>query len=67
VGQVTKHLGGIAKGFAIVGGLVLTGIAQGLQQEGGLEARHVLGLVLVVACTWIHTTFPPPKAKAKSA
>ena len=31
VGQVTKNLGGIAKGFAIVGGLVLTGAAQGAQ------------------------------------
>ena len=67
VGQVTKHLGGIAKGFAIVGGLVLTGIAQGLQQEAGLEMRHLAGLVLVVACTWIHTAYPPaPAAKKKT-
>ena len=66
VGQVTKHLGGIAKGFAIVGGLVLTGIAQGLQQDAGLEMRHLAGLVLVVTCTWIHTAYPPsPRAAVK--
>ena len=73
VGQVTKHLGGIAKGFAIVGGLVLTGIAQGLQQDSGLEMRHLVGLVMVVTCTWIHTAYPPPahhvskKKKSKKA
>lgn len=65
VGQVTKHLGGIAKGFAIVGGLVLTGIAQGMQSEAGLEMKHLVALVLVVSATWVHNTFPPAKTKKK--
>lgn len=65
VGQVTKHLGGVAKGFAIVGGLVLTGIGQATQSGQGLEGRHLVGLALVVACTWAHASFPPGKAKAR--
>ena len=42
VGQVTKHLGGIAKGFAIVAGLVFTGVAEPRYQRGSpLETRHL--------------------------
>jgi UDP-sugar transporter A1/2/3 len=28
VGQVTKHMGGVSKGFSIVGGLVVCGVVQ---------------------------------------
>ena len=63
VGQVTKHLGGIAKGFAIVGGLVLTGVAQSVQRGAPLETRHLAGLALVVSCTWAHAAFPPKPAE----
>lgn len=38
MGMVTKRLGGIAKGFAIVGGLVLTGIYQARWPSGAQEA-----------------------------
>ena len=57
VGQVTKHLGGIAKGFAIVAGLVFTGVAQSIQRGSPLETRHLAGLALVVSCTWAHAAF----------
>ena len=56
VGQVTKNLGGIAKGFAIVGGLVLTGAAQGAQEGRWLETRSL-------AAVWAHNTHPPAKTK----
>lgn len=65
VGQVTKNLGGIAKGFAIVGGLVLTGLAQGVQEGRWLETRTLVALVLVVSCVWAHNTHPPAKPKSK--
>ena len=63
VGQVTKNLGGIAKGFAIVGGLVLTGAAQGAQEGRWLETRSLAALVLVVLSVWEHNTHPPAKTK----
>jgi len=59
VGQITKRLGGVAKGFAIVGGLVLTGILQSLVTGEGLETKHAVALLLVVSCTYAHTQFPP--------
>ena len=70
VGQITKHLGGVAKGFSIVGGLVLTGVAQGLIGLGGgsgegLGFKHVAALVLVVLCTYCHARFPPKKISKK--
>ncbi|EEH59057.1 Drug/Metabolite transporter superfamily [Micromonas pusilla CCMP1545] len=58
VGQVTKHLGGVAKGFAIVGGLVLTGIVQSAA-VGALEVQHLVGLVLVAWSTYAHAANPP--------
>ena len=64
VGQVTKHLGGVAKGFAIVGGLVLTGLAQSLSSDGGaLDPNQIAALVLVVCSTYLHCTSPPKKEK----
>ena len=49
VGQVTKRMGGVAKGFAIVGGLVLTGALQSLADGRLLSPELYLALVLVVA------------------
>ena len=65
VGQITKRLGGVAKGFAIVGGLVLTGILQSLVTGEGLEAKHAVALLLVVSCTYAHASFPPAGAKPR--
>lgn len=65
VGQITKRLGGVAKGFAIVGGLVLTGILQSLVTGEGLEAKHAVALLLVVSCTYAHASFPPASAKTR--
>lgn len=65
VGQITKRLGGVAKGFAIVGGLVLTGILQSIVTGEGLEAKHAVALLLVVSCTYAHASFPPASAKTR--
>lgn len=65
VGQITKRLGGVAKGFAIVGGLVLTGILQSLVTGEGLETKHAVALLLVVSCTYAHTQFPPASAETR--
>jgi|TARA_B110000259_G_scaffold156635_1_gene178255 UDP-sugar transporter A1/2/3 len=65
VGQITKRLGGVAKGFSIVGGLVLTGFAQGMVGNRPISAKHVTALAVVVACTYAHGTYPPAKKKKK--
>ena len=65
VGQVTKHLGGIAKGFAIVGGLVITGVVQSIQHGGVLPTKHLVALVLVVSSVWVHTNYPHRVSKPK--
>ena len=48
MGLVTKRLGGISKGFAIVGGLVLTGALQSAVEGRLLSAELYVALVLVI-------------------
>jgi hypothetical protein len=48
VGQVTKRLGGVSKGFAIVGGLVLTGVLQSVLEQQLLSRELCIALALVV-------------------
>ena len=48
VGLVTKRLGGISKGFAIVGGLVLTGALQSAVEGRLLSAELYVALALVI-------------------
>ena len=68
VGMVTKHLGGIRKGFAIVGGLVLSGVVQSVTDGQLLPPRPLAALALVLLSTWLHSTNPwQPQAKAKVA
>ena len=61
VAQVTSSLGGVAKGFAIVAGLVITGITQAALASR-LPQREVLAaLLLVVVSVALHTSYPPKK------
>jgi hypothetical protein len=48
VGQVTARLGGISKGFAIVGGLVFTGVLQSALERRILNAELYAALGLVM-------------------
>jgi UDP-sugar transporter A1/2/3 len=48
VGQVTARLGGISKGFAIVGGLVFTGVLQSALERRFLNAELYAALGLVM-------------------
>ncbi|GBG84940.1 hypothetical protein CBR_g39403 [Chara braunii] len=58
VGVVTKHVGGVKKGFAIVSALIVTGIGQVLI-DGHLPSPYVwVSLPLVVGSTLIHTRYP---------
>ena len=64
VGLVTKRLGGISKGFAIVGGLAITGVLQSVLERQVLQLELYVALLLVVLSTWLHGRHD---AKTKSA
>ena len=52
VGLITKRLGGISKGFAVVCGLIVTGALQMVADGKPLSAELVAALVLV-ACRFV--------------
>jgi len=56
VGLVTKHAGAVRKGFAMIFGLLLSGL---LQSKGeGVTAEQVVGGVLAAISLWMHASFP---------
>jgi UDP-sugar transporter A1/2/3 len=63
VGLVTKRLGGISKGFAVVAGLAITGVLQSVLERQVLNLELYVALLLVVASTWLHGRH---EAKAKA-
>jgi UDP-sugar transporter A1/2/3 len=62
VGLVTKHAGSVRKGFALIFGLLLSGIFQA--GGAGIGAHQVVGGLLAAASLWMHTVHPykPPQA-----
>lgn len=65
VGLVTKHAGSVRKGFALIFGLLLSGI---LQAGGvGIRTHQVVGGLLAATSLWMHTVHPykPPPAVEK--
>ncbi|CAM9481477.1 unnamed protein product [Hapterophycus canaliculatus] len=66
VGQVTKHAGSVKKGFALIGGIVLTAIVQNTLERSALTRVHWIAAVLVAGGTYLHSSRPvrfPKKAK----
>ena len=53
---VHKHAGSVLKGFALVLGLVLSG----MYEPNPLTPHQWLGTVLVLVSSWMHFTSPPP-------
>jgi UDP-sugar transporter A1/2/3 len=60
VGLVTKYAGSVKKGFALIFGLLLSGILQALQDDdgGGITLEHIVGGVLAAFSLWMHSAFP---------
>jgi solute carrier family 35 (UDP-sugar transporter), member A1/2/3 len=66
---VHKHAGSVVKGFALMLGLVMSGILQSLWTENmdangnkipsRLPIHQVLGIVIVMFSSWLHFTNPP--------
>eukprot|EP00047_Mylnosiga_fluctuans_P009842 m.13381 g.13381 ORF g.13381 m.13381 type:complete len:309 (+) comp2820_c0_seq1:40-966(+) len=58
VGLVTKYAGGDRKGFAILAGIVLTGVFEWLLYGQGLTPQLLVVAPVVVVATYVHITFP---------
>lgn len=56
---VHKHAGTVAKGFAVICGLVLSGVFQNLLDEEHLSLEQFVGIALVNLSSWLHFTNPP--------
>ncbi|KAG5176300.1 putative UDP-galactose translocator [Tribonema minus] len=66
VGQVTKHAGSVKKGFALVGGILVTAAAQYVLEREPLSPEHYVSAVLVALSTVLHARYPyVPKAKVQ--
>ncbi|KAL9183815.1 hypothetical protein ACHAXT_004671 [Thalassiosira profunda] len=68
VGLVTKHAGSVRKGFALIFGLLLSGIFQA--NGAGVGSHQVIGGLLAAASLWMHTVHPykaPPAATKEEA
>lgn len=56
VGLVTKHAGAVRKGFALIFGLLLSGILQ--SKEEGITSEQVFEGLLAAISLWMHSRFP---------
>uniref|UniRef100_A0A7S1YRA0 Sugar phosphate transporter domain-containing protein n=1 Tax=Ditylum brightwellii TaxID=49249 RepID=A0A7S1YRA0_9STRA len=56
VGLVTKHAGSVRKGFALIFGLLLSGIIQA--GSSGVSKEHIVGGVVAAVSLWMHTINP---------
>ena len=56
VGLVTKHAGSVRKGFALIFGLLLSGIFQA--GGAGIRTHQIVGGLLAASSLWMHTVHP---------
>ena len=56
---VHKYAGSVAKGFALMFGLVLSQLVQSMIHEQDVTPSQLLGTVLVMISGWMHFTNPP--------
>jgi UDP-sugar transporter A1/2/3 len=67
VGLVTKQAGSVRKGFALIFGILLSGLVQaGLQPEQGITKEQILGGVLAGFSLYLHATNPPSTSAKKT-
>lgn len=60
VGLVTKTAGTVRKGFALIFGMLVTGLVQsGVEEEGGgVSKEQIVGGILAAVSLWMHATNP---------
>jgi UDP-sugar transporter A1/2/3 len=65
VGLVTKHVGSVRKGFALIFGILLSGIVQALlQPDMEITREQVVGGALAALSLYMHAVNPPASVKA---
>jgi len=60
VGLVTKTAGTVRKGFALIFGMLVTGLVQSGMEEGagGISKEQIVGGALAAVSLWMHATNP---------
>ena len=66
VGLVTKHAGAVKKGFALIFGLLLSGVLQAKffnegDGEKGVSTEQIIGGTLAAISLYMHSAYPPKK------
>lgn len=56
---VHKHAGATRKGFALILGLILTGVTQSVVEGEPLSANELMAMVLVILSSYLHLSYPP--------
>mmetsp|Transcript_10919 Transcript_10919/g.12042 ORF Transcript_10919/g.12042 Transcript_10919/m.12042 type:complete len:347 (-) Transcript_10919:97-1137(-) len=59
VGLVTKYAGSVRKGFALIFGLVFTGLVQSFVDQIPLSKEQLVGGSMAALSVWLHSTNPP--------
>ncbi|GMI07206.1 hypothetical protein TrRE_jg5652 [Triparma retinervis] len=57
VGLVTKYAGSVRKGFALIGGILLTAMMQSFAYDKKLTANQEIGGILAVCAMYTHANF----------
>lgn len=67
VGLVTKYAGSVRKGFALIFGMLLSGVLQELlQPDVGVSPGQVMGGLLAAISLFLHATYPPRPSATKA-
>lgn len=56
---VHKHAGATRKGFALILGLILTGVTQSVIEGETLSANELTAMVFVILSSYLHLSYPP--------
>jgi len=56
---VHKYAGSVLKGFALILGLVFSGVTQTLLDDKQLSSEQIVGTLLVMLSSWMHFSHPP--------
>lgn len=56
---IHKYAGSVAKGFALMFGLLLSGYIQLCMSDETLQPHQVVGTFMIMVSTWLHFTHPP--------
>ena len=54
-----KHAGATRKGFALILGLILTGVTQSWIEGEKLSGDELMAMFLVILSSYLHLSFPP--------